>query len=209
VAIEAAVLNPQLIEEQVARVRGLQAKEAQQSHQEAKEVTTLLTQVDEEEGRVVEAYRIGVLPAPLLGREIEQLAGRRTALQKRLAEIEPSGPDVEPTGIKQSIKQYCAEVAERLGTLDITGRQMLLRFLIREILFEGETIVIRGRIPLNERGVEHDGRIVTTTTYCYGRNPAPAIEFELVSPVSVRPRSHPPAEKNGREDWTPQGLAAA
>src|SRR5205807_6412652 len=81
-----------------------------------------------------------------------------------------------PSGLlRGSIAQICRVIAERLRSLDPSGRQALLRALLTKVSFEGDRIKLIGCLPLDskpEAASDNLGRIETTTSAHRGHNSA-------------------------------------
>jgi site-specific DNA recombinase len=202
-AVEAAVLNPTIIESQLEKVNQAREQEVRDGEIEAREVLTLLGQIDEEEARLLGAYRTGVLPTSLLGSELDKLTARRASLERRKQLLPPVMAEDDLVKLRRSVRFYCRAAARRLKAFGFADRQSFLRLLVKEILFEGEKIVIRGRIPIphdresNQRkgceatdggGAERDDKvcgIAPLAIDCYGRNPT-SVQFELVRDIPRR-----------------------
>jgi len=208
-AVEEAVLNPAVIEDQVEKWMARREQKAEEAVSEAREVLVLLKRLEEEESRLLEAYRTGILPAAVLGRELEKLAARRAPLELRKGAVPPPVTKADLSGIKRAVRYYCDFAAQRLRTLEFAGRQSFLRLLVKDILFEGSKVVIRGRIPMTDgppveavrdRATTADGtpsetagvvsHIVPLATYHHGRNSAGSFEFDLVRPILRGPSQH-------------------
>src|SRR5205085_9164187 len=112
-AVEEAVLNPAIVIEQVERREREAAAKATVSESEIREVEQGIGQVDEEERRVLEAYRLGVLTPAILSRELEQLKVRRNALVQRQAELNAQGQKPSLPLIRRTLYDYSQYAARR------------------------------------------------------------------------------------------------
>lgn len=146
-AIEELLLNPTIVIEQVEKRE--QEREAKAAHaaDALQEVGRGLEKIAEEERRVLEAYRLGILTPALLGREMEQLQARKNALSGRQAELGAQSQASSLPALRRTVVDYCREVAQRLGTLTAAERQRLLQLLIERVIFKGDEVTIRGFIP--------------------------------------------------------------
>lgn len=200
-AIAEMILNPALIVEQLEGRERAAAAKATLSASEIKEVAQGTAQVDEEERRVLEAYRLGVLTPAILGRELEQLKVRRNTLVQRQAELNAQSRQPNVPALRRTIFDYCREVAQRLEALSEAERQRLLQLLIEVVIFKGDEVTIRGFIPpqkapmrqMTETGNAQeqaafslaDG-IATTEVYSRSRNSVNQITFEIAKPVLLK-----------------------
>jgi len=141
------ILDPAIVVEQTKQKEQEAASKAVLSECEIKEVEQGLEKVDEEERRILEAYRTGVLTPAILGRELEQLKVRRDALVQRQAELNAQSQKPSPQIIRRTIYDYCRQTAERLAALTESERQRILQLLIEAVIFKGDQVTIRGFIP--------------------------------------------------------------
>lgn len=147
-AIEKVILNPDLVIGQIERRERKVAERAAVSESEMREVEHGMTKVGEEERRILEAYRMGVLTPAILGRELEQLKVRRNNLAQRQDELNAQGRRPDLPAVRRTIIDYCREVARGLSALTETERQRLLQLLIKVVIFKGDEVTIRGFIPM-------------------------------------------------------------
>lgn len=198
-AVERALKNPKVILVQGRRY-----------HEERKQISTAVShakglaqrsidQIEREERRILEAYRQGVIEPTQLGRELEQLKVRRHAANIHVKNSEPSPDIVLPSDMEEQAREFCRGVSQVLGKLAIPQKQQLLRILVREALFDGKQVIIKGRIPLDDASASEGstpdnppvshvskggefGRIAALTPGRCGRNLA-ELQFELVEEV--------------------------
>jgi len=211
-AVEKAVLNPNLIADQVTKLNQKKAKDVSKMGAAVMDTEQALLQIKNEEARLIEAYRLEILSAAQLGRELEAIKLRRTSLDRSRADLSEQAHTWSLPPIKRSVVDYCKVVAQRLKSFGPEQRQRFLRFLVREIVFDGGTARIKAVIPISSDGrakkpgaektesaSEDGGDIATTKIEGCGRNVTsvfqgllPASEdrttdgyfaFELVQPV--------------------------
>jgi site-specific DNA recombinase len=202
-AITELILNPELVVEQIAQREQDAAAKATQSATEIKEVEQGLATIDEEERRILEAYRLGVLTPAILGRELEQLKVRRATLLQRQGELNAQRQQPPLAVIRRTIFDYCREVAQRLAAFTEAERQRLLQMLIEVVIFKGDRVTIKGFIPppnaptpqMKETGNAQeqanfslaDG-IAPTETYSRSHNSVNQITFEIAKSLpKLRP----------------------
>jgi len=53
---------------------------------------------------------------------------------------------------EKSVAEYCTEAARNLSSFNQDEWQRLLRTVVESIIFDGNEVVIRGRIPIQETG---------------------------------------------------------
>jgi len=146
-AIEEAILNPELIAEQIEKLQARRVADAGRFKSEDAEIEGAFGELQSEESRVLEVYRKGIITPEHLRTELEQLNARRTALETRRAAVSQSAIET-PTNVKRSVFDWCRFVAGRLNELSKQQRQQFLRLLVNEILFEGNQVRIRCVIPM-------------------------------------------------------------
>jgi site-specific DNA recombinase len=173
-ALERALQNPNAI------LRGLsQHKEVANSNVETM-ITAEVTQIDAEELRILQAYRLEILSTEQLKRELLGLKARRSLIQMRTVPTTTS-VNTESRNVKRSVKDYCIRVSRRLPALNWDERQRLLRVLVKQILFRGDRVTISGHIPTEEGSsteVPPVERIASTTSWDCDPNTR-SIHFEL------------------------------
>jgi site-specific DNA recombinase len=199
-AIEAVILKPSVIKEQLVRRYDQQHTSAEKVHSEAAEIEHTLEQIQVEEDRILEAYRKGVLSAVQLGRELEQINQRRNTLQARKLTLEKQPETGSLSDAQKSVTGYCKAIAKNLHRFNEQERQRFLRFIVREISFEGSRVRITGALPViptNDESAgaddtEHTGKsavtiggIAPTTSHGYGRNPVFA-DYRIATTMGYR-----------------------
>jgi len=198
-ALEQAALNPEIITDQVERLRREQSLTETHLEQEITTVAEGLARIAHEENRLVEAYRLEILTTAKLREEMERLTSRREALEARRAELRRTAAQPPVAALRRSVREWLKLARRRLRALTFEVKQRFLQLLVSEIVFEGNQVRIRGVIPFNaevrpERPEPRTvgaflGGIASTMIYRDARNTPEEFEgfsFELVRPV-VRP----------------------
>jgi len=185
-AIEAVILKPSVIKEQLVRRYDQRHTNAEKVHSETAEIERTLEQVQVEEDRILEAYRKGVLSAAQLGRELEQINQRCNTLQTRKLTLEKQPEAGSLSDAQKSVTGYCKAIAKNLRRFNEQERQRFLRFIVKEISFEGSRVRITGALPVkptSDESAEADdtdytgksavsiGGIASTTAHRYAQNP--------------------------------------
>jgi site-specific DNA recombinase len=147
-AIKGAILKPEIITRQIEERAQEAAANHTQSEREGQQIEQALQKLDEEERRILEAYRLGILTPAVLGRELEQITQRRATLIQRQTELGALSKIPEPAVVCRSILEYCREAAGWIETLNDIERQRLLQLLIDRIIFQGKRVIIQGVIPI-------------------------------------------------------------
>lgn len=147
-AVKRAILRPEIITQGIESLELETAKAATAKERDAYELAQALEKVRHEEHRVLEAYRLGILSAAQLGAELDGLKPRLAALEDRRAAVQPVAWPIGKQQARRSIAAYCRLAARRLNHLTDAERQQFLRLLLREVVFEGTIVRIRGVIPV-------------------------------------------------------------
>jgi site-specific DNA recombinase len=227
-AVKGAVLNPSLVIEQAKKLNESERTRRQTRRSESIHVEHERKQIDTEESRVLEAYRLGVTSPTHLGRELENLKVRRTTLESREKELnEEHSAGVAPQEIENAVRDYCGQAAQNLGSFTHADRQHFLRTLLREIVFEGSLVRIRGAIPVHQtwnsptpdsgsatQAAMIRGGTETTSLSRRGRSPASRgsdrgtnpvnqvpgfpYQFDLTRPIVKKPPPLRPKDRLGR-----------
>jgi site-specific DNA recombinase len=179
-AIRDAILNPAIIADQIEQRMSDVTAQAQTIEESAHEAERALGQIQSEETRLIEAYRLEALSPAQLGSELEKLSARRRSIETAQETVNREQLGSSPVQAKKSVLEYCTAIATRLGTFDHDDVRHLLRTLIRRVIFHGTHIHIQGEVPLDaspESGsptphepIDPNSGIATTTASCRGRN---------------------------------------
>jgi hypothetical protein len=151
-AIREAILNPSIIADQLVRLHGRRAENADQVKSENRQIEELLEGLDKEEERILEAYRMNILSPTQLGRELEKLQSRKSLLESRRSNSSDGAKKAEASSIRRTLIDFCKIAAERLEAFDRSEQKQFLRTLVNEIVFEGTQMRIRGVLPIREAG---------------------------------------------------------
>jgi site-specific DNA recombinase len=107
-----------------------------------------LTELDRQEGRLLDAYVDETLQVPALRERLAELGRQRAGLGERLAAAEARVADHTADEARRgAIAAFCRQALRGIGALTLEGRQRLLRALVDEIRV-GETVEIHGVLPV-------------------------------------------------------------
>jgi site-specific DNA recombinase len=146
-AIEKAVLNPALIAKQFEDSAARQSSVAHSLERESDELDRALTEIRQEESRIIEAYRKNIISPEHLSREIAQFGTRRTAIEERKAALAKRTQSRPQPEIRKSIDQWCKAVADALIHFSPLERQRFLQLLVDEVWFDGTSVRIKCVLP--------------------------------------------------------------
>jgi site-specific DNA recombinase len=221
-ALREAILNPELIFKGVAAIHLRNREETQNRRIAPTSASRVLAQLDSEEARILEAYRLAIISPEQLERELTDLASRRKSVQEQDTASQQEQPPVawsEPE-IAERIEGFCKQIARKLDCLTAEEKQTLIRCMIDEITFDGTSVHIRALIPYGETleraglrphsapsGTNSPGsqgdfarRIENTKMHLRGRNPSEVGGIETTTPYS---RGRNPSDVGRIEDTTP------
>lgn len=162
-AIEEAVLNPAIINEQVAKYREREAANARQLYNESAQIERDSMKLANEETRVLEAYRMGILSPSQLRQKLEKVNLRKSALRNGRVHLAEQSKQPTLQTIKKSVTDYCRQAAERFKSFTPEERQQFLRLIIDRVIFERDQVRIKAVIPLSTVGVERTSREIIDT----------------------------------------------
>ncbi len=148
-AITEAILNPSIIVDQIKKLQELRVKKNEEHKGEMVVIDTAVREIDKEEERILEAYRLEVLSSEQLGRELEKLKSRRALLESRRRSFTAES-SAQPEVFERSIVDYCKQASRSLSRLSPEEKQQFLRLLIEYVVFGRGQIKIRGVIPVSD-----------------------------------------------------------
>ena len=100
--------------------------------------------------RLLTAYQEDLLSLDELRRRMPELRKREQALHTELQSIlDQTNDRAVYLRLAETLSSFLARLRTTADTLDIEGRQRIVRLVIREILVGDETIIIRHSIPLS------------------------------------------------------------
>lgn len=149
-SISEAMLKPELILQQVGKFQERALEDEKTSNSESQSVKRALDQARQEETRLLEAYRMGIISPTQLGQELERLKERQSVFEMRASNLGKLPVAQDRQQVRQTLEEYCQSAAERLKTFDDAERQRFLRLLVDNVIFEGRQIRIRAVIPLRD-----------------------------------------------------------
>lgn len=186
-AVVQAVQNPELIVEQV---QTLQARRATEQVSAQVEITTLereLVALDQEEDRILAAYRTNVTSLRQFEKEIGTINARRAACEALVAKAKSAAPAIPPEReIRRGVRHWSATVRKRLTALTDEERQELLGCILTEIVIFDDHVRVSAMIPAN---TESTSGIVPTPSPWHGHNPA-GYSFEVLLQLTVGRKVH-------------------
>jgi site-specific DNA recombinase len=146
-AVQRIILKPEMILGPLRELDAAAASDKARLDKLAIEIEREIGMIDAEEERILEAYRTEIISPAQLGQQLQKLKSRRAAVEAQRLEMQPTSSG-SPEQVEAAVNDYCGEAAQNLA--NFTGNQWreFLRTIIETIVFCGDTITIRGKIPL-------------------------------------------------------------
>jgi site-specific DNA recombinase len=146
-AVATAVQNPDLIIEQAKSRWDRRIRERAGVEKELASLRRELASLEQEEERVLAAYRAGVTTLPQFEKEISRVNSHRTTLEKLIEKAENEAPTRPSESVAYGIKHWASMVRERLNSFTDAEKQRFLGYLLTELLITNDAVRIRGQIP--------------------------------------------------------------
>jgi len=155
------------------RLKEIKATDPALAHQAGLERE--LTKVSRSMNRLVDAYQEDLLPLDELRSRMPELRKRETSLRSSLSELDAHQADQDSClKLAESLEGFVFRLRDAADDSSVEDRQRVLRLLVKEVLVDSETIVIRHSIPSPSsggtpgyllRGGSQDGSLGTA---CFG-----------------------------------------
>jgi site-specific DNA recombinase len=183
-----AVANPELILSQIGKLKERAGKAKASLKRELGGLDKSIAAIEQEERRVLQAYREEVISLEQLRSEIGEVNEKKTRLAAERQSILTRLDGGAPAALgRDEAAEYCRLVRERLARLngDFEGRRRILGLLVNKIVVQGKDVRIKGIIPASsgdDGGGEGSAAIASTTHWCREHNTA-SFEFELEAAI--------------------------
>ncbi len=144
--------NPTLIRQELdRRLEELQYSDPVRSQQEHLE--SELLRVQRSKQRLVDAYQEDLLSLDELRGRLPALRDRETQIQRELRTLEAQLLDQETyLALAENLETFLADLRKAAAKSEPQDRQRVLRLLVKEVLVDAETVLIRHSIPAGEGG---------------------------------------------------------
>lgn len=150
-AVKKVLQNPQIIASGTKSVLRNNQTEAQSSLDHDKRA---LEQIQGEETRILQAYRLGILTAEQLGAEVEALQARKSLIQAQKSDHVPT---VDVNSVLQAIEDSRRAIPGRLEKATWEQKRKILQHLITKIIFNGDQVIITGRVSPDDKPASESG----------------------------------------------------
>jgi len=159
-----AIKNPRLITEQVAKLDAIRFRSKNTLQDEITKSDKSLANIQEEENRLLDAYRQKIITIEKLKEQMAMVQTRKKLLdeeKQKLATERQEG--LSPSLVKKTIKDYCLQIEKRLNKLenDFDGKRHLVSLAINKVILDGKNVRIRGIIPAYPQDNPSFGDIVS------------------------------------------------
>lgn len=162
-----AITNPKLILSQIGKLQAKAKRGQAVVRSDLKRAEKAVAAAEQEEGRLLDAYREKVISMDQLRDQMgkvngkrQRLGGEREALRARLNGGGPADLD------EDAAARYCEMIGKGLARLngDFEGKRRILGLLVNKIVVQGKSVRIKGIIPASAgEGVGDSGHIASTT----------------------------------------------
>jgi site-specific DNA recombinase len=148
--------DPSLIQHELDR-RLAAARTADPTRQRENALHRDVTRTRKSIDRLLTAYQEELLSLDELRRRMPALRQREHALQTELQAIRDQVNDYAVyLRLAETLTAFLAKLRSAAGTLDVLERQRIVRLIVKEILIEDESIIIRHSIPVSNPPNDHD-----------------------------------------------------
>jgi site-specific DNA recombinase len=142
--------DPSLIQNELDR-RLAAARTADPARERENILHRELARIRKSIDRLLTAYQEELLSLDELRRRMPQLRQREHALQAELQAILDQVNDrAVYLRLAETLSAFLAKLRSSADTLDIQERQRIVRLIVREILIEDESIIVRHSIPISQ-----------------------------------------------------------
>jgi site-specific DNA recombinase len=179
--------SPHLIQEELER-RLAAARNAGPVKRREEHLQQELARVRESMERLMTAYQEDLMSLDDLRRRVPELRKREQAISAELNAIDSQLADrAGYLRLAETVTNFLARLRETAKTLDVAERQRIVRLLVKEILVDDDTIVIRHSIPAPTESTDGSG----PTSRPKGRQPPSDASYLLRKGSHHRALSRP------------------
>ena len=175
--------SPHLIQEELER-RLAAARNASPVKRREEHLQQELARIRKSMERLMTAYQEELMSLDDLRRRMPELRKREQAISAELNAIESQLADrAGYLRLAETVTSFLARLRETAKTLDVAERQRIVRLLVKEILVDDDTIVIRHSIPALTESTDGSG----PTSRSRGRQPPGDASYLLRKGSSLAP----------------------
>src|SRR5207247_2608160 len=149
--------DPALIQAEIDRRREM-ARSADPLRRREEELRREQARLEKSVDRLISAYQEGLVTLPQLRQRMPEVRKQTQAVESELRSLETAAmDDARYLQIAESLTVFRTKLRARAETLDIQGRQQILRLMVREILVGCDSITIRHSVPVPSSGSGPNG----------------------------------------------------
>lgn len=149
-AVRNLLLRPEVIIEPIKQLERADRENRVRRDSARKAAQKTLGRIDNEERRLLDAYRTGVIDPAQLAMQLEKLKQQRAAAKAAADQTEVVQTMDEAS--ETAVRDFCAEASRNLNSFSHDEWRNLLREVIERITFLGDRATIQGRIMLPTDG---------------------------------------------------------
>ena len=157
--VEQLLEDPVLIRVELERRRdeGLRANPIEQRRQRVQhDIQRVSQQVD----KLLDAYQEGLLGLGELRQRMPALRKKQAAAQKELENAHWQAlADEQLRQLDQSLERFLGRLKQSARNLSVADKQKIIRLLVKEIIVEKDTIIVRHCIPLTSKAEPENERL--------------------------------------------------
>jgi site-specific DNA recombinase len=151
--------DPGLIQAEIDRRREA-ARKADPLPRRQEELRREQVRIENNSQRLITAYQEGLVSLPQLRQRMPALQKQAHAVGSELQSLEMAAVDqAKYLQLAESLGGFRTKLQSRAGTLDIAGRQQILRLIVTQVLVGVDTITLRHSIPIPQSGPGSNGSV--------------------------------------------------
>ena len=185
--VERLLEDPVLVRAELERRRneGLRANPIEQRRQRVQhDIKRVSQQID----KLLDAYQEGLLGLGELRQRMPALRKKQAAAQKELENAHWQAlADEQLRQLDQSLERFLGRLKQSARNLSVADKQKIIRLLVKEIIVEKDTIIVRHCIPVishaEPENEQLNGQTDQSSYQVCTRRPLPAISQHRARPI--------------------------
>jgi site-specific DNA recombinase len=144
--------DPALVQAEIDRRREA-ARQANPLRKREEELGREQARLEKSIERLINAYQEGLVTLPQLRQRMPELRRQMQAVESELHSLEMAAVDeARYLQLAETLATFRGKLRTRAETLDVRERQQIVRLLVKEILVDSATIIIRHSLPVPPSG---------------------------------------------------------
>ena len=145
-----AIKNPVLLIRQVEELRRKEASRAGVLGGKIRRIESDISKVKKQEDRMLDAYSAGAVTLEQLRGQMDRIQQNKQQLEEEKKRLIEERNEFGSRGAKErGVKEFCGLVEEGLESFGFQEKQKFLRLLIDKVSLEGDSVRIKGVIPVS------------------------------------------------------------